>query len=93
MQVVLGTGVFDQFLLHPSVSSLAPPGLIEGVGIVDHEGHFQPLAALGHGPALDHVQLVGVWRAVGIDDRLGILRDGVDDERIAFVVPDRLAVP
>src|SRR5271163_2782556 len=91
--VVLGAGVLGQFLLHASVTPLAPPGLIEGVGIVHHEGRFQTPAALGHGPALDHVQLVGMRRAVGIDDRLGVLPNGVDDQGIAFIMSDRLAIP
>ena len=40
MLVVLGADVFDQFLLHPSVTPLAPPGLIEGVGMIKR--HTRP---------------------------------------------------
>jgi hypothetical protein len=38
------------------------------------------------------VELLGVWRAVIVDERPVIEADRVDDERVTFVVADRLAV-
>ena len=93
MLVVLGADVFGHLLVHAPVTPLARPGLIECVGVRDREGHFKRLVAVDLFLALDHMQLLGVRRAVGIDDGLVVLRDGIDDERVAFVVPDRLAVP
>jgi hypothetical protein len=34
------------------------------------------------------VELIGVRRAVGVDDGLGVLAYGVDDERVAFPYPE-----
>src|SRR5271168_4339245 len=59
MLVVLGTDVFGHLLLHASVPPLARPGLIERVRVVDREGHFEHLVAVGQSPALDDVQLFG----------------------------------
>jgi hypothetical protein len=43
-------------------------------------------AALDDAEALDHVQLLGMRRAEGIDEGLGVQPDRVDDERIAVLV-------
>ena len=92
MLVVLGADFFEHLLLHPPISPDRRPGLIESVGILHPDVHFQHLTAVGQFPALRDVELLGVRRAVRVDDGLAVLPDGVDYERVAFVVPDRLAV-
>ena len=55
--------------------------------------HFQRLAALDHVEALDHVKLLGVRRLKAVDGGPRVEPNGVDDQRVAFVMADRLAVP
>src|SRR5215469_12564081 len=69
------------------------PGHREGARIIDVNVHLQRLAAVDQVEALDHVQLFGVWRPEAVDKRPVIESDGIDNERIAFVVADRFAVP
>jgi len=65
----------------------------EHLRILDGDVGLQSLAAVDQVIALDHVQLVAVRGAVVVDESLGVLADGVDHQGVAFVVPDRLAVP
>jgi len=69
------------------------PRHVEGARIVDRDGYLQRLAAVGHLEALDDVNLVGVRRAVIVDERPVIEPDGIDDQLVAFVVTDGFAVP
>jgi hypothetical protein len=55
--------------------------------------HFYDLATIDQVPALDHVKLWCVWRFESVHKRLVIESNGVNDERIAFVMADRVAVP
>jgi hypothetical protein len=49
------------------------------------------VAAVSLSPALRHMQLLGMRRAVNIDDRLVVHADGIEHERVALVMVDRLA--
>ena len=69
------------------------PGLIIGVRILDPNVRFQFVAAADQSPALDNVEFFGMWGPVIIDKGLLTQSDGVDNERIALIVADRLAVP
>ena len=54
---------------------------------------FQTLAPIDHAKALHHMELLGMRRAEGIEDAPGVRSDGVDDQRVALVMADRLAEP
>src|SRR5262245_35287031 len=94
MSVALGADFFDIGLLHAPETPHRGPGLVEGVGIIDAEPHFESLAVVDQLPTLGDMQLFGMRRAVGIDECLGSEPDGVDHERVtAFILADRFAVP
>src|SRR5215510_9534426 len=94
MSVALGADFFDIGLLHAPETPHRRPGLVEGVGIIDAELHFESLAVVDQLPALGDMQLFGMRRAVGIDECLGSEPDGVDHERVtAFIMANRFAVP
>ena len=82
-----------KLLLHAAERLNRGPRRVEGLRVLDAERHLQRLAAVGQAPALGDVQLFGVRRAVIIHEGLAVLGDGVDDQRIAFVMADRLAIP
>ena len=63
------------------------------LGILDRHSDFEGLSRIDKPEAFDHMQLVAVRRAIGIYEGLSVLPDGVDHERIAFVVSDRFSVP
>jgi hypothetical protein len=56
---------------------------IEGIRIVHREDNLYEPTFLGHPPALDDVELVGVGSTVKIEERVGVLSNRVDDERVA----------
>src|SRR5208282_5054394 len=69
------------------------PWRVEGARIVDGDAYLQRLAAVDHLEALEHMHLVGVRRAVIVDEGAVIEPDGVDDQLVPFVMPDRFAIP
>src|SRR6516164_201569 len=69
------------------------PRLIESVRIVYRKPRFHHLAIVDHFPALHNVHLFSMRRAVDVDGQSGVLPDGVDDQRVPLIMPDRLAVP
>src|SRR5207244_13481886 len=79
--------------LHASIAPHTSPPLIESVRAVDRKDHAHPLAAGEHSPSFADVQLLGVRRAVDVDERPVVQADSIDDEGVAFVMADRLAVP
>src|SRR5439155_24582845 len=91
--VALGADFLDEIALHPPITPRSRPWLVVGVRVLHREGHFHRLAAVDHAPALDHAQLLGMRRAIVIDEGLGVQPDGVDHKSVALVVPHRLAVP
>src|SRR5262250_542940 len=72
-EISLGANLLAELSLRAPVAPQALPGLIVGVGIVDSHEHFQRVAIVDHPPALDDVEFIGVRRAVGVDDGLGVL--------------------
>src|SRR6516162_275801 len=62
------------------------PRHVERTGVLDREIDLERLAAVEELEALHHMQLRGVRRAVGIDERLVVHADRVDHERIAALV-------
>src|SRR5947207_118213 len=84
--VALRADLLDKLALHTPETSHSRPGLVVGVRILDPEDHFHGLAIVDHPPALDRMQLLGVRRAIVVDESLGVQPDRVDDERIAIVV-------
>src|SRR6266700_7683990 len=77
----------------PGVSLYGVPRRSECAGILDVNQDFHGLAAIGHTKALYDMELLGVRRAVIVDERLGVLPDGIDDQRIAFIMADGFAEP
>src|SRR5207248_2445204 len=69
------------------------PRRVESIRIVKRDVHLHRLAAVNESEALHDVQLVGMWRAEIVDERLVIQPDCIDHQRVPFVVADRLAVP
>src|SRR6185503_3604761 len=69
----------------------------EGALVLHRHDDFEPLAQriAVRAIALDDMDLVGVRCAEGIDHRhlVRLLPDRIDDERVAFVMADGLAVP
>src|SRR5262245_9230990 len=65
----------------------------ESARILDVNLHLELLAAIDHAVALHHMQLLAMWCAVVVDERLGVEPDRVDHQRVAFVVADGFAVP
>jgi len=70
------------------------PWRCEGAGILDVDIYVDGIF-VRHTKTLDDVQLVGVRRAVIVDEAQRVVeqRNGIDDQRIAFVVADGFAVP
>src|SRR5262249_15600991 len=70
----------------------AAPALPRGVGrregsrVLDEHRTLDRLAVGGELPTLHHVQVVGMRRAVVIDEGFRRNTDGVDDERVAVLV-------
>ena len=69
------------------------PGHGEGARVLDRDRYLDRAAVGRELPALDRVDLRGVRRAIGIDEGFVVLADGIDDKRIAFIVPHGLAIP
>jgi hypothetical protein len=80
-------------LLNAIIPLRERPGRVEGVRIVERDVDLHRLAAIDHPEALDDMQLLGMRGSVSIDERLVVHPDCVDDERVALVMADRLAVP
>src|SRR5262245_36612719 len=91
--VSFGADLLIGLLSDAPVAPLAGPGLVERFSVVDAEDHFHRLPAIHHSPALYDMQLLAVRRTIDVDDGPRIHADRVDDERVAFVVADGLAVP
>src|SRR5260370_943412 len=70
------------------------PGHPKGARILDKDRNVNRHAIGREPPALHHVELVGMRRAVVIDEGLGRNANGVDDQRVAvLVVADGFTVP
>src|SRR5882672_7657201 len=93
MLIVLRADVFGDLPLRTPVAPHPRPRLMEGVRIVHREGCFHHLAVVDYSPALYDVELVGVRRAVNVNERLDALPDRVDDKGVPLIMDDRLAVP
>src|SRR6202035_2403548 len=50
-------------------------------------------AVLDQPPAFRDVQLIGMRRAIIVEERLVVEADGIDDKRIVLVTTDRFSVP
>jgi hypothetical protein len=61
--------------------------------IVHREDDLDDPAVLDLPPTLDDMELLGMRRAVKIEDRVSVLSNRVDDERVALVMSDRFSVP
>src|ERR1700730_5658863 len=93
MLVVLGTSFFPHLLLHAPKTLDRRPWLVVGVRIIHPDVHFEHVAVIDRLPALDYVQMFAVRGAVVVYEGLLILPDGIDHERVALTMADRLAVP
>src|SRR5262245_4349026 len=86
--VVLGAGFFiNARPLDPAITVGGRPWLIEGVGIVNCKSDSKRLI-VHQLPALHDVQLLRMRRAIIVHVSLAVQPDGVDNERIAFVMSD-----
>src|SRR5262245_17456668 len=74
-----------------TMRSSARPGFREQFRIRDRRLHFEPIG-LRQAEALDDVHLLAVPQALVAEERIGREADGIDDERVAFPVADRVAV-
>lgn len=90
---VLGTGDFDHGLLPAPEIRGAGPRLPECGRIINDHGDVECLAVRRRGPPLLNMQVIAVRRAVFVDKGSGIQADGIDHQRVAFVVADGLPVP
>jgi hypothetical protein len=93
VDVVLGANVLRQGAVHTIVLPQRLPGLVERTGVINGQEDFQLLASVDQPPAFRDVQLVGMRGAIIVDEGLVVEANGIDDERIAVVVADRLSVP
>src|SRR5258706_12761846 len=93
VQIVLGADVFGESAVHTIVLPQRLPGRVERVRIVDRHEDFQLGAVLDQPPAFRDVQLSRMRRAVIVEEGLVVEADGVDDERVALVMADRISVP
>ena len=75
------------------VALVGLPRPVERVGIFDRDVHLQHVAAVDQAPALRDMQLIAVRRPVRINERPGVQTNGIDDQRIAFVMADRFSKP
>ena len=92
--VVLGaTLFFHRSSLHPPVTLDRRPRHVEGARVVDRHGDLQRLAVFDQSEALHDMDLARVRRAIIVDEGPVVQPDRVDDQRVAFVMADRLAVP
>src|ERR1700730_726106 len=91
--VVLRANFFVHWPLNTIVTLHHRPRRIESIRIVKRDVHLHRLTAVDQCKALDDVQLLGMWRAEIIDERLVIQPDRIDHQRVALVATDRLAVP
>jgi hypothetical protein len=96
---VSGAGEFHPRALaetdvRPGSASLQKAPISEQVRLAARDA-LQPLlrAAENQAEPLDNVQLVGVRRAAGIHGGLFVKADGIDDEGVADVTPDRFSIP
>src|SRR5579883_108067 len=77
----------------------APPALnrrprrVEGAGIIDGDNRLKRPAAFDHLEALDHMDLLGVGRAVIVHKSPVVEADRVDHEFVSLVMADRFAIP
>src|SRR5262249_40333467 len=69
------------------------PGDGEGTRVLDVNVRLQRAATLDQVIALDDVKLLRVWRAESVDRRPLMDSDRVDNERVAFVAADGVAIP
>jgi hypothetical protein len=93
MLVVLGAYGFYDLQGRAPIPPHCSPRRIESVRIVYRKARFQHLAIVDHFPALYNVQLFSMRRAVDVHGQSGVLADGVDDQRVPLIMPDRLAIP
>src|ERR1700678_233525 len=93
MLIVFGAGLLEHGVLDTPPTARCGPRRIEGIRIVNREDDLYEPTVLGHPPALDDVELFGVRRTVEIDERVLGLTNRIDDQRIALIMSDRLAVP
>jgi hypothetical protein len=91
--VVLAAGILGKRAIGSPPALHRRPRHIESTRIVDGDRRLERLFALDHAETFDDVNLIGMGRAVIIDGRAVVQPDGVDDERIAFVMTDRFSVP
>ena len=68
------------------------PGAIARVDVKMQLGQAREVVAWTRNQ-LDDAQLLGVRDAVDVEDRFFAERDGVDDQRVALIMADRLAIP
>ena len=88
------TGRAGSARLRPGASAVPPPRGRKSAGVLDEDRDVDRLSVGRELPALHHVELVGMRRAVIVDEGLGRNADGVDDQRVAvLVVADQLSVP
>src|SRR5258706_8068885 len=94
VSVVFGAYDFDHgALVHAAVALDRVPGRGEGARILNMDVHLERLSLVDHVETFNHMQLLGVRCEVIVDEGLGREPDRIDDKRIAFVTPDRLAEP
>src|SRR6516162_1561954 len=91
--LALGASRFDHRPLHPAPAMDDMHRPDERCRVVHGDLGLEALAVLDQAKALDDMQLVAVRRAVIVNEGLRVLTDGVDDQRVTLVMPDRLAIP
>src|SRR5262245_19684947 len=91
--IALGTDLFISALLNEPVAPHPRPGFVERVGVFYSEDHLHSLSAVHNLPALGDAQLLAVRRPVDVEHRSGVEPDGVDHERVTFVMADGVPVP
>src|SRR2546430_7760204 len=64
VRIVLCADLLDEILIYAAIVPHCGPGLIESARIVDREDRFHSLPVIDLSPALHHVQLLAVRRAV-----------------------------
>src|SRR5882672_5779348 len=92
--IVLGTTLlFQRSSLHPPITLNCRPGHVEGAWIVDRHTDLQCLSVVDQAETFDDMDLGRVWRAVIVDESPVVQPNRVDDQRVAFIMADRLPVP
>src|SRR5262245_25462477 len=80
-------------VVHSPVELRGVPRGGERSRVLDMDLYFQGLSSLDHAEALDDAELLGVRREVVVDIGPRGKADRVHDQRVAFVVADRVAKP